>query len=87
MAIENSWEEVLDVAEDVLIYIFKGLREREDSKYWMDVIQKTYPDAGNFKIPEGRAPRLKFSEGIKMLKEAGFDAPEDEDIRYANPPT
>ena len=81
MAIENTWEEVVDTAEDVLIYIFRGIRER--SKYWMDVVQRTYPDAGNFKIPDGRAPRLRFAEGIKMLKDAGIEASEDEDIRYA----
>ena len=79
MEIQENWEEVIDMSEDLLIFIFNGLRER--CKYWMGVIQREYPDAGNFQIPEGRAPRLKFSEGIQMLKEAGIEASADEDIR------
>jgi len=79
MEIHRDWSEVLDVAEGVLMYIFKGLRERYKTE--MDVIKREYPDAGNFKIPEGKAPRLTFSEGIKMLRDAGVEASEDEDIR------
>ena len=79
MEIHNTWEEVIDCAEDLLIFIFTGLRER--SKYWMEVIQREYPEAGNFKIPNGRAPRLPFAEGIKMLNDAGIEASADEDIK------
>ena len=79
MEIHNSWEEIMDTAEDLLVFIFKGLQER--CKYWMQVIQREYPDAGNFKIPEGRAPRIVYSEGIQMLKDAGIQASADEDIR------
>ena len=83
MEIHNEWEEVIDFAEDLLIYIFNGIRER--CKHTMAVIQREYPDAGNFKIPEGRAPRIRFADGIKMLREAGIEASENEDIRYAPP--
>lgn len=83
MEIHNTWEEIIDFAEDLLISIFKGLRDR--CKYWMEVIQREYPDAGNFQIPEGRAPRLRFADGIKMLNEAGIEASADEDIRYFPP--
>jgi len=47
----------------------------------MEVIQREYPDAGNFQIPEGRAPRLRFADGIQMLKDAGIEASADEDIK------
>lgn len=83
MEIHNTWEEIIDFAEDLLISIFQGLRER--CKYWMEVIQREYPDAGNFQIPEGRAPRIRFADGIKMLNEAGIEASADEDIRYISP--
>ncbi|MCJ1370181.1 hypothetical protein MMC20_001393 [Loxospora ochrophaea] len=82
MEIQESWEEIIDFAEALLIFIFKGLQSR--CQYWMSVIQREYPDAGNFKIPEGRAPRLKFSEGIQMLKDAGIEASADEDISTTN---
>lgn len=77
--IHNSWEEIIDIAEDLMLFIFRGLRQR--CQYAMTVIQREYPDAGNFQLPSGRAPRLRFSEGIKMLQEAGIDASPDEDIR------
>ena len=83
MEIHHTWEEVIDFAEELLISIFKGLRER--CKYWMEVIKREYPDAGNFQIPDGPAPRIRFADGIKMLKEAGIEASADEDIRYYSP--
>lgn len=79
MEIHKDWSEVVDFAEDLLFFIFRGIRER--CKYHMEVIQREYPDAGNFKIPDGRAPRLRFAEGIKLLNEAGIEASADEDIR------
>ena len=82
MEIERSWEEVVDLAEELLVFIFRGLRER--CAYHMGVVQREYPDAGNFKIPEGKAPRLRFAEGIQMLKEAGIEASADEDITTAH---
>jgi len=85
MEIHNTWEEIIDFAEDLLIFIFNGLRER--CKYWMEVIQREYPEAGNFKIPEGRAPRIRFADGIKMLNEAGIEASPDEDISTTNEKT
>ncbi|MCJ1474556.1 hypothetical protein MMC13_003215 [Lambiella insularis] len=85
MEIYNTWEEVIDFAEDLLIFIFNGLRER--CKYWMEVIQREYPEAGNFKIPEGRAPRIRFADGIKMLNESGVAASPDEDISTTNEKT
>ena len=82
MEIHNTWEEIIDFAEDLLVFIFTGLRER--CKYWMDVIQREYPDAGNFQIPSGKAPRIRFADGIKMLREVGIEASENEDIRQAS---
>ena len=81
MEFHNTWEEVIDFAEGLLFFILTDLRER--CKYWMEVIQREYPDAGNFKIPNEKAPRLPFAEGIKMLNEAGIEASANEDIRYS----
>jgi aspartyl/asparaginyl-tRNA synthetase len=78
MEILNNWEEVIDFAEGLIVFIFRGLQER--CKYHMGVIQREYPDAGNFKIPDGKAPRIRFADGIAMLREAGIDASADEDI-------
>lgn len=79
MVIYHHWEEIIDEAEALLLHIFRGLRERCAKQ--MEVVQIAYPDAGGFKIPESKAPRIRFADGIKMLHEAGVtDASEDEDI-------
>jgi aspartyl-tRNA synthetase len=83
MRIRKDWTEVLDVAEGLVMHIFHGLNERCGKE--MDVIKQLYPDAGNFLIPKGGAPRIRFADGIKMLREAGVeDAKEDEDIGTAH---
>ena len=82
MEIADAWEEVVDLAEEVLMFIFRGLRER--CRYPMAVVQRAYPDAGNFRIREvGRVPRIRFAEGVRMLHEAGIDASPDADITTA----
>ena len=82
MRITSSWTEVLDMAEKMILYIFSRLPRQ--CKREMEVIQKAYPEAGNFKLPAAadKVPRITFAEGVKMLREAGYEASETEDIRY-----
>ena len=68
-----------------MLFIFRGLRARCAAD--MKVVQREYPDAGDFLIPEVRAPRLRFADGVKMLKEAGIAASADEDISTTNEKT
>ena len=80
MRINETWEEVLDVVESMVLYIFGRLPEQ--CKREMEVIKRAYPEAGNFKLPTaGQVPRITFAEGVKMLREAGHEASETEDIR------
>jgi aspartyl-tRNA synthetase len=82
MVIYNRWDEVVDQAEALLLHIFRGLRER--CARATAEVQRAYPHAANFLIPDGKAPRIRFAEGIKMLRESGVtDASEDEDIESA----
>ena len=80
MAIYNGWDQIVDEAESLLRYIFQGLQNR--CRKAMEVVQKAYPDAGNFLIPTSPAPRIRFADGIAMLKEAGIEASAEEDIRF-----
>ncbi|KAI9779817.1 MAG: hypothetical protein M1839_007130 [Geoglossum umbratile] len=78
MAFEEHYHEVLDVLEGLFVYIFNGLKERFGKE--IDVIRKQYP-VDEFKIPkDGKVLRLTFAEGIKMLKEAGVDLSEYDDL-------
>lgn len=77
----HHYHEVLEFAEDLLVYILTQLKERY--KEQIAVVQKSYPKAGDFKLPkDGKALRLKYMDGIALLKEAGIDVSEQE--RFEN---
>ena len=67
-----------------MIYIIRALQTREEYTRLTKVVEQVFPGAGNFKLPPGDdAVRITFAEGVKMLKEAGVEADEMADLRYA----
>ncbi|DBA72743.1 TPA: hypothetical protein ACH3X2_010137 [Trebouxia sp. C0005] len=70
MAINEHYDEVMDVIDKLFVYIFNGL----NGKYGKDLatIGQQFP----FEPLQYQATnlRLPFQEGIKMLQEAGWDA-------------
>ncbi|PYH95552.1 aspartyl-tRNA synthetase [Aspergillus ellipticus CBS 707.79] len=77
----NHYHEVLDFAEDLLVFILTQLKERYKDQ--IATIQKSYPKAGDFKLPkDGKALRLNYMDGVALLKEAGVDCSEQE--RFEN---
>ncbi|KAJ5492597.1 Aspartate--tRNA ligasecytoplasmic [Penicillium diatomitis] len=78
---QNHYHEVLDFAEDLLVFILTQLKERYAPQ--IAIIQKSYPKAGDFKLPkDGKALRLNYMDGVALLKEAGVDMSEQE--RFEN---
>lgn len=83
MEFQNHYHEVLGFAEDLIVYLVRGL-QKEYSKE-IALIQREYPTAGDFKLPDdGKALRLRFADGVKMLKDAGIEQGELEDLSTAN---
>jgi aspartyl/asparaginyl-tRNA synthetase len=79
MEIKWHYHEVLDVVEGLFVEIFKGLKE----KYAKDIktVAQQY-SVQDFKFPEdGHVLRLKFVDGAKMLREAGYEQSDDEDLK------
>ncbi|PWY96583.1 aspartyl-tRNA synthetase [Aspergillus sclerotioniger CBS 115572] len=77
----GHYHEVLEFAENLLVFILTQLKERYKDQ--IAVIQKSYPKAGDFKLPkDGKALRLNYMDGVAMLKEAGVDVSEQE--RFEN---
>ncbi|KAK5635764.1 hypothetical protein RRF57_011476 [Xylaria bambusicola] len=69
MEIEDTYEEVRDMIEATLIYIFRGLKER--CKNEIEYIRTIYPSE-EFLLPEpGKEVRITFAEGQKLLREEG----------------
>ncbi|KAL4799830.1 aspartyl-tRNA synthetase [Aspergillus venezuelensis] len=77
----SHYHEVLEFAEDLLVFILSQLKERYADQ--IAIIQKSYPKAGDFKLPkDGKALRLNYMDGVALLKEAGVDVSEQE--RFEN---
>ncbi|KAJ3578552.1 hypothetical protein NPX13_g2011 [Xylaria arbuscula] len=69
MEIEDDYEEVRDMIEATLMYIFRGLQEK--CKDEIEYIRTIYPSE-DFLLPEpGKEVRLTFAEGQKLLREEG----------------
>lgn len=80
MVFNQHYHEVLTFAEDLIVFIVAGLQGRHEKQ--IATVQKTYPKAGGFKIKDGKAKRLTYLEGVKMLKDAGVDTSEQD--RFEN---
>ncbi|KAG8752373.1 aspartate--tRNA ligase dps1 [Serendipita sp. 396] len=79
MAIDHHYHEVVTLLEDLLLFIFHGLNERFGGPGGeIEWVRKQWPSEP-FVVPE-KAVRLRFSEGIQMLREAGREVEELEDL-------
>ncbi|KAG8992715.1 aspartate--tRNA ligase dps1 [Tulasnella sp. JGI-2019a] len=76
MTIEEHYHEVVDLLDNMLIHIFKGLTTQYAKE--IEVIQKQFP-ADVFKFKE-KTPRLGWKEGLALLKEAGVEIGEFDDL-------
>ena len=82
MAFEEDYHEVMSVLEDLMLYIFNGLRTRYAKE--TELIRSIY-QVEEFKLPQaGQVPRIPFPEAVKMLKEAGEQMGDFDDLRYVN---
>ncbi|GMG51923.1 unnamed protein product [Ambrosiozyma monospora] len=82
MAIEEHYHETVDLLADLFVFIFTELKKRYSRE--IATVRKQYP-VEEFKIPEsGKMVRINFSEGIKMLKAAGKDVGEYDDLSTEN---
>lgn len=78
MAFEEHYHEVVDLLEELMIFIFRGLQERYAKE--TDLVRRTY-HVEPFKLPaNGKIPRLHFAEGVKMLRDAGVEIGDFDDL-------
>lgn len=80
MAFEYHYHEVLQVIGDLFISIFKGLRDSYQQE--IDTVGKQYP-AEPFQFLEPSLV-LRYSEGVQMLKEAGIEMADTDDLSTPN---
>ncbi|CAH6723363.1 asparagine--tRNA ligase, cytoplasmic [[Candida] jaroonii] len=78
MTFEEHYHEVLDHLEELFIYIFTNLKTRYGNE--IATVRKQYP-VEEFLLPEdGKMVRLHFKDGIEMLRAAGKDVGDFDDL-------
>ncbi|ODV89919.1 hypothetical protein CANCADRAFT_31018 [Tortispora caseinolytica NRRL Y-17796] len=81
MAFEENYDEVINVLSGLFIFIFSELRKRYGKE--IDLVRRQYP-VEEFLVPESGMVRIPFSEGIAMLRAAGKEVGELEDLSTEN---
>ncbi|KAI9800976.1 MAG: aspartate--tRNA ligase dps1 [Phylliscum demangeonii] len=78
MTFKVHYHEVLDLLEELFVYMFTELKERYAAE--IQIVRKQYP-VEEFQLPaDGRMVRLTFAEGVTLLREAGQAVNDDEDL-------
>ncbi|VTJ69829.1 Hypothetical predicted protein [Marmota monax] len=78
MAFSYHYHEVLEEIADTLVQIFKGLQERFQTE--IQTVNKQFP-CEPFKFLEPTL-RLEYCEALAMLREAGVEMGDEEDLRF-----
>lgn len=82
MTFEEHYHEVLDQLSDLFVFIFTELKSRYAKE--IELVRKQYP-VEDFKLPkDGKMVRIHFKDGIAMLREAGKDVGDFEDLSTEN---
>ncbi|RDX47067.1 aspartyl-tRNA synthetase cytoplasmic [Lentinus brumalis] len=82
MAINQDYHEVMNLLDELLKFIFKGLQSKFKNE--IETVKKFYPHDDLVILDE--TPRIKFADGIRMLNESGWteddgsQLSEDEDL-------
>lgn len=78
MTIEEHYDEVVELLADMFVFIFQELKTRFAKE--IAVVRRQFP-VEEFKVPaSGEMVRIPFSEGVAMLRAAGEDVAEYEDL-------
>jgi len=80
MAIQQHYHEVTDVMGDLFVYIFEGLETR--FKKELEVISQQYPFEPVKYLK--KTLRLKFAEGVELIRAAGCTMGDYDDLTTAN---
>ncbi len=78
MAFEEHYHEVLDILDELFVFIFNGLKSRFFSE--IETVKKQYPCADFEFLP--KTLRLEYKDAVKLLRENGVEIGDFEDLRY-----
>lgn len=80
----NSWIEILELANDLIISIIRSLQEREKYQTLVQSAKRLYPSAGGFTLgldDNGSLIRITFSEAKVILRDRlGYISDDQHDL-------
>ncbi|CDH50826.1 aspartyl-trna synthetase [Lichtheimia corymbifera JMRC:FSU:9682] len=80
MAFNEHYHEVVDVLDEMFVYIFTNLKKRYSVE--IEAVKRQYPFEDFEFLP--KTLRLKYSEGIQMLRDAGVELGDYDDLSTTN---
>ncbi|OWB57799.1 hypothetical protein B5S28_g3770 [[Candida] boidinii] len=82
MAIEEHYHEAVDLLADLFVFMFSELKKRYTKE--IATVRRQFP-VEEFKIPEnGKMIKINYKEAVKMLREAGKEMDDFEDLTTEN---
>ncbi|KAI8328714.1 hypothetical protein BC941DRAFT_463905 [Chlamydoabsidia padenii] len=80
MAFEEHYHEVVDVLDELFVFIFTNLKARYSTE--IEAVKRQYHFEDFEFLP--KSLRLTYAEGIQMLRDAGVEVGDYEDLSTAN---
>ncbi|CDS12969.1 hypothetical protein LRAMOSA05153 [Lichtheimia ramosa] len=80
MAFNEHYHEVVDVLDEMFVYIFTNLKKRYSVE--IEAVKRQYPFEDFEFLP--KTLRLKYAEGIQMLRDAGVELGDYDDLSTTN---
>ncbi|CAJ0639504.1 13090_t:CDS:10, partial [Entrophospora sp. SA101] len=77
MAFEEHYHEVLDILDELFVYIFDGLKTRYKSE--IEAIKKQFPST-DFEYNSQKSLRLEYKDIVSLLRENGIEIGDYEDL-------
>ena len=84
MAFQDDYQEVVELIESMLVFVFRGLQQRKQHRDLIELVRRHYPSARPFCVgldENGKVPRIAFLEAKRILREElGFDTNDDKNF-------
>jgi aspartyl-tRNA synthetase len=72
MVFQDNEDELVDMVESMLVFVCRGLQQREQFRPLIEVVQKTHPSAKPLQLVSarrGKAMRMPITEARRILRE------------------
>jgi hypothetical protein len=86
MTLGEKWQEVMEIAESLLIFVVHGLQQRDKYKGPLAATKKLHSSAGLLNLCAGGVPRITFGEAKDLLRsQCGMpNADDDENFTFVS---